>query len=108
MAREDSTLLGSGVLGNSIAANTLLAAIAAPGPGRYRISGVVRHTLVDGVKLTSPSAFVIPSAPNVATNFGPFIIDITNSSTGIGVSLNTATGASDTASAVLYAERINQ
>jgi hypothetical protein len=105
--RQDTTLGNYGSVGNNTAINTNVVIINAPGPGRYRIWGTVRHTLADGFKMTSPVAFVFPSTPNTATDIGPFILDITNNTSGIILALNVATGASDTASAALFAEKIN-
>lgn len=105
--RQDTSFFASNSLGNNIAVNTLLTLINAPGPGRYRVWGTFRHTLLDGVKLTSPVAITFPGTPNESTPFGPFVVDITNTTSGINLALAVATGAADTASAVLYAEKIN-
>ncbi len=104
--RESVTLIGHGQVANNIAANTLVALINAPGPGRYKIWGNARHTLADGLKLTSPITIIFPGGPGDTVNFGPFVLDITNTTSGINVNLNVATGASDSASAVIYAERL--
>lgn len=106
--RQESTLFNSGSLGNNQAANTLVTLINAPGPGVYKVWGQARHTLADGFKLTSPVAITFPGTPNVSSDFGPFIVVITNTTSGINIALNTATGAADTASAVIYAERLSQ
>jgi len=50
---------------------------------------------------------VIPGGPNDTVNFGPFVVDIILTTTGINLNLNVATGASDTACAIVYAEKIN-
>lgn len=105
--RQDTTLIGQGTLGNNIAVNTLVAAIAAPGPGRYKVWGHCRHTLADGLKLSSPNVVVLAGGPNDTVVFGPMVFDINDKTTGIGVQLNVATGAADTASATIYAEKIN-
>lgn len=105
--REDITLIAQGVLGNNQTANTLVAAIAAPGPGRYKVWGHCRHTLADGLKLSSPTVVILSGGPNDTIVFGPMVFDINDKITGVGVALNTATGASDTASATVYVERIN-
>lgn len=105
--RQESSLFGFGSLGNSIAANTLVCLINAPGPGVYKVWGQARHTLADGFKLSSPVAITFPGSPNVATDFGPFIVVITNTTSGINLVLNTATGAADTATAVIYAEKLS-
>lgn len=110
MAREDLTLQGSGVVGNNQAADTAVAIINAPGPGRYKIWGTGRHSLVDGLKLTSPTvpAVILSGGAGDTINFGPIVFDITNNTSGIIVALNTATGAADTASATVYAQRLSK
>jgi hypothetical protein len=109
MARSEASLYASGSVGNNITANTLVALINAPGPGRYRIWGHARHSLADGLKLTSPNLtpLVLAGGAGDTISFGPVIMDITNTTSGINVNLNVATGASDTASATIYAEKIN-
>src|SRR5690349_12915805 len=110
MARQDVTLIASGVLGNNQLADTLVTLINAPGPGRYKIWGTARHSLADGLKFTSPmlTPLTLAGGAGDTINFGPFVIDITNYTSGINVALRTATGASDTASVTIYAERVNQ
>jgi hypothetical protein len=107
--REDVTLFASGTLGNSVAVNTLVALINAPGPGRYRVWGHGRHSLADGLKFTSPmlSPLILSGGAGDTVVFGPFVVDITNFTSGINVALNVATGASDTASVTIYAEKMN-
>lgn len=107
--RQDLTLFGSGTLGNSQAQNTNVALINAPGPGRYRIWGHARHSLADGLKITSPMvpSLVLAGGAGDTIVFGPMVVDITNNTSGIIIALNIATGASDTASATIYAEKIN-
>jgi hypothetical protein len=107
--RQDITLFASGVLGNSQAADTLVALINAPGPGRYKVWGHGRHSLADGLKFTSPMtpALVIAGGAGDTVSFGPFVVDITNYTSGINVALRLATGASDTAAVTIYAEKIN-
>lgn len=107
MARQDVTLIGHGGAPINTAANTLVALINAPGPGRYRIWGHARHSLADGLKLTSPVTIVFAGGAGDTVQFGPFVLDIINYTSGINVNLNVATGASDTAYATIYAERIN-
>lgn len=105
--RENSTQQVFGSAGNSVSANTTVATIANPGVGRFRIYGMARHTLIDGLKITSPIAMVLCTAANDTAMFGPIIVDIPVANTPITIALNTATGASDTASATIYAELIN-
>lgn len=107
--RQDVTLMASGVVGINQAADTLVALINAPGPGRYKVWGQARHTLADGLKFTSPmlSPLILSGGPGDTITFGPFIVDITTNVPGINIALRTATGASDTASATIFAERVN-
>ncbi len=108
MARQDTTLIGSNTLGASQPVDTLITLINAPGPGRYKVWGSFRHTLADGIKLTSPVAIRFPGTANSVSSFGPFVIDIINNTSGINLALAVATGGSDSASAVIYAEKVNQ
>lgn len=105
--RQDTSLFTYGTQGNNVAANTAVATLAVPTAGRYRVWGMARHTLADGLKFTSPIAMIICSGPNDTAMFGPFIVDMAAAG-NIVIQLNTATGAADTAAANLYAERINQ
>ncbi len=107
MAVEELTKYASGAAGNNQAQNTAVATIATPGKGRWKIWGTVRHTLADGCKiLVGPSTlFTISSAAAGAESFGPIIVDITNNTDNIVVQLATATGAADTASALIYAQK---
>jgi hypothetical protein len=85
-----------------------VATVLTPGAGRYKIFGFARHTLADGNKLIiAGAANVIPSGPNTQVPFGPVIADL-QSADSVSVALLTATGASDTASAVLYVEPIQR
>lgn len=104
--REDVTTFIYGTAGNSVAQNTVVANIALPGPGRYRISGMGRHSLADGLKIVSPVAIILCSGPNDTAAIGPIVVDVT-SQANLTVQLNVATGASDTASCTLYAEKLN-
>lgn len=106
--RQTTTLIGQGSAGNNVVANTLVAAIVIPTPGRYRVWGHCRHSLADGLKLSSPTSVILAGGAGDTVAFGPMVFDITNTAIGIGISLNTATGASDTASATIYAELMNQ
>lgn len=104
---QSVTSFGSGVIGNNQAADVQVAAIINLAPGRYKIWGRARHTLADGIKLTSPVLINFSSGPNESFDFGPIVVDIASSAIGIGLNLRLATGASDTASGNLYAERIS-
>jgi len=107
MAVEELTKYASGSAGNSVAANTVVASIATPGKGRWKVWGTVRHTLIDGCKLLvgSTTVLTVTNAASGSESFGPVIVDILNSTDSISIQLATATGASDTASANLYAQR---
>lgn len=107
--RQDTNLQAYGTQGNSVAANTTVVSLALPAAGRYRIWGMLRHTLADGLKITSPasSAIILTSGPNDTAAFGPIVVDMAAPGNFI-IQLNTATGASDTASATVYAEKINK
>lgn len=104
--REDTTLSVFGAQGNSVAQNTAVATLPITTPGRYRIWGLFRHTLADGLKFTSPIALSLTSGPNDTVVFGPLVVDFVAAG-NIIVALATATGASDTASATIFAEKIN-
>lgn len=107
--RQNVTIPASGVQGNSVAVNTAVATITNPGPGRYRIWGTARHSLVDGIKVTvgAGTPLILSGGAGDTIQFGPLVVDILNSTTSIVAALNTATGASDTASCTMYAELIN-
>jgi|SRR5882724_7706675 len=105
--RQDTSLSVYGTAGNNQAQNFAVATIAIPTPGRYRIWGMARHTLADGLKLTGPINLVLTSGPNDTAAFGPVVIDVNNAPINLVMQLNTATGAADTASCNMYAEKIN-
>jgi len=105
--RENTNLSVYGTQGNNIAANTTVASLAVPAAGRYKVWGMARHTLADGLKITSPIAMIICSGPNDTAMFGPIVVDMAAPG-NIVIQLNTATGAADTAAANIYAELLNQ
>lgn len=110
--REDTSFIGSGVAGNNIAQNTNIASVLNIGPGRYRLNGSGRHTLADGLKITGiPSGtIVIPGGAGDTVIFPDLIFDLPGIATttfNIQVALNVATGAADTAAAILCLEKIN-
>jgi hypothetical protein len=108
--RTNTTVVGSGTQGNNVAANTAVASCVNVPVGRYRMTGSGRHTLADGLKVTGiPSpvgTVVIPGGPGDTIAFPVIVFDLPAVTT-INVSLNQATGASDTASAVICLESIN-
>lgn len=107
--REDTIRSSAGIIGNNVAVSTNICAINDPGPGRYKVWGTARHTLEDGCKLVVAAALVlfrIPQGPNQAVDFGPIIVDVINPTDDIVLQIAVATGASDTASGVLYAQKL--
>ena len=111
MARQGTTFIGSGVAGNSIAQNTNIASVLTIPPGRYRLTGTARHSLADGLKITGVpgGTIIVPGGPGDTVVFPNLVFDLTAAaaSNNIQVALNIATGASDTASAILCLELIN-
>lgn len=109
MALEEPTKIASAVLGNNQIVGTLLTFITDPGKGHWRIWGSVRHSLADGCLLRIDATGLIariPNAPNGLTNFGPIVVDIFLATSDIAIDLAVATGAADTASAVIYAQKL--
>lgn len=106
--RENVSSIGSGTAPNSTAANTNIASCLNLVPGRYRLTGTGRHSLADGLKITGiPSGtIIIPGGAGDTVVFPELVFDLTAAS-NIQIALNTATGASDTAAAVLCLELIN-
>ena len=98
-----------GTVGNNQAAAVAVTNIGSLGPGRYRVSGTVRHTLADGVRLimTGASNLRLVNGANQSQDFGPIIVEFTGPSNNILLELDQATGAADTASANLYVQKIN-
>ncbi|SRR5258708_37688845 len=105
---DELTKFASGVVGNNIAQFTPIATITTPGRGRYKIWGTCRHSLVDGCKILvgSFTLVTVASGASSAQDFGPVVFDITNNTDSIIAQLGTATGAADTASATIYAQRL--
>lgn len=110
-ARVGTTNVGSGTAGNNIAQNTAVASCVNVPVGRYRLTGSGRHSLADGLKITGiPSpvgTVVIPGGPGDTIAFPTIVFDLPTVTT-INVALNVATGAADTASAVVCLELINK
>lgn len=107
MATEELTKYMSGAQGNNQAQNNVVASIPAVGRGRWKIWGTVRHSLIDGCKLLvgSTTLMTITNAAGASESFGPIIIDVLNNTDAVTIQLATATGAADTASANVYAQR---
>jgi hypothetical protein len=111
MARTENNRSSAGILGNSQSVSTNICSIPNIGVGRYEIRGSVRHTLEDGCKLVVGAALVLFRIPQTATQtvpFGPIIMDVLLPTDGIILQLAVATGASDTAAGVIYAQKLNQ
>lgn len=104
--RENTDLFVFGSAGNNVTVNTAVATLPIAIPGRYKFWGAARHTLIDGLKITTPVAVQLCSAANDTAIWGPIVADITVAG-NIIIALATATGASDTASANIFAELLN-
>jgi hypothetical protein len=85
--------------------NTVVATLAITAPGTYKVWGVLRHTLIDGLKLSAPIAQQLCSAANDTAAFGPIVFSFTAAGS-ITIQLATATGAADTASAFIVAQKM--
>jgi hypothetical protein len=110
MPIDRTTFQNFGALGNSQAADTTVVSITPLPPGRYKIWGTCRHTLIDGIKFIATgmgAAIPISQGAGAHADFGPIVLDLNTATNTILFQLNTATGAADTASASLYAQRIN-
>jgi len=109
MARQNTTLVANGTIGNSQAQNSTVASFVSVPPGRYRLSGTARHSLADGLKIGLPApvgTVIIPGGPGDTIALPNIVFDVSTTTT-INISLNVATGASDTASAVACLELAN-
>lgn len=100
------TLQAFGNAGNNIAANTVVATLALTSAGTYKVWGSIRHSLIDGLKLVTPVAMILSSAANDTAAFGPIVVSVPTIPMSIVIQLNTATGAADTASATVFAQRM--
>lgn len=103
--RENVSVFGFGSAGNNVTANTAVCTVALT-PGRWKLWGAVRHTLIDGLKLVTPVAVILTSAANDTAIWGPIVVDVPAAANAV-IQLNTATGASDTASANIFGESLN-
>jgi hypothetical protein len=109
--REGLIRTGNGFVGNNVVVSTNMCSIQDLGPGRWKIWGTCRHTLEDGCKLVVGAALIftrIPQAPNQSAVFGPISVDVLNTTDDVFLQLAVATGASDTASGIIYAQQLNQ
>jgi hypothetical protein len=109
MPSEELTLSVGSAIGINQAIGVFVASITTPGRGLWRVWGSCRHSLGDGIRLRIGATNIIniiPQAPNETVQFGPIVFAISNSANSIILDLVVATGATDTASGVLYAQRI--
>lgn len=108
--RTNTNLIGNGTAGNNIAQNTNIASVLSVPPGRYRVTGTGRHSLADGLKITGlpGGTIVVPGGAGDTLVFPTIVVDLTAASSNVQVALNLATGAADTAAAVLCLELMNQ
>ncbi|MFY3741640.1 MAG: hypothetical protein HMLIMOIP_002098 [Candidatus Nitrosomirales archaeon] len=108
--QKELTVIGSGVVGNNQGIGVFVASIIDPGKGRWRIWGNCRHTQPDAVRLRIGATVIIARIPSPAldmTSFGPITVDIVNTTDDIILDLATATGAAETSSGIIYAERVS-
>jgi hypothetical protein len=87
--------------------NTVVATLPITVPGTYKVWGVIRHTLIDGLKIVAPTALAmqLTSAANDTAAFGPMVASFPTAG-AVTIQLATATGAADTASAFIVAQRM--
>lgn len=106
--RQDTSTLGSGSIGNSQAQNAVVLSLPNLVAARYRLTGIARHSLADGLKIVGiPSGtIIIPGGAGDTVTLPEMIFDLTAVTT-LQVQLNVATGASDTASVLICLEKIN-
>lgn len=110
LSQESITKVASGTVAINQASGTDIAVITDPGPGRYKVWGTCRHTLADGCRLLLAATTIIANIPSQATavaSYGPVVLDVVNRTDDIILELATATGAADTASGVIYAQRLD-
>jgi hypothetical protein len=100
------TLQAFGSAAVSQIVNTPVATLVLPAASKYKVWGSIRHTLADGCKMVTPTAIQFCSGPNDTAAFGPIIVDVNTAPTNVAIQLAVATGASDTASATIYAQRM--
>lgn len=110
MRSQELTVVGNGVLGASIAQGTLLASINDLGVGRWKVWGSVRHSQPDSILLRLIATTLISKIPSVPTKvayFGPIVIDVLGKTDDFILELAVATGVGESASGVIYAQRIS-
>jgi|ERR1044072_1731539 hypothetical protein len=111
MDRYEEHKYAQGVAGNSQAQNFVVATLV-PGKGQWEFRVIGRHTLIDGLKVTkiisgvTTDLFVLPSPANGSSDSGYFTVSMITATDSIVVRLNTATGAADTASAVIFGQNL--
>src|SRR4051812_39575985 len=110
MPSEELTLSVGTAIGINQAIGVFVASIQNPGKGLWRIWGSCRHSLADSIRLRVASTnliSIIPQAGNETVTFGPIIFAINNYTDDIILDLAVATGPADSASGVLYAQRVS-
>lgn len=107
MAVENLTKQGFGSIGANQPIGTLVAQIVAPGPGRYKIYGIGRHSGANGLllKIGSTSIITYAGAGGSILTFPPIVVDITDTS-NIIIECAVATGTSEVAYSTVVAQRI--
>lgn len=103
------TKVAAGFVGSSSSVGTTICQISNPGPGRWRVRGVVRHTSEDGCRLIVDGVVImarIPQQAGTTSDFGPFIININNRTGDVILRLAVPTGSSGTASGCIYIENL--
>lgn len=105
---QNITFRDAGIIGENIAQFSNVAFITTAPPGRYRLWGHGRHSLSDGLRIVVGSTVIteIASDGGTVVYFGPVVVDIPDDSINIFVELNKATGAGQSASASLFAQKI--
>lgn len=105
---DELTKQAFGAVGINQAVGVDAAVITDPGPGRWKIWGTCRHTLADGLRLLVGAVTIIQitNSPTTSMDFGPVVVDILNKTDDIIVELAVATGAADSASATVYAQKV--
>lgn len=107
MPIENVTKQAFNSVGASQGIGTLVVQIVSPGPGRYKIYGVGRHSGANGLRLAigSTQIVVYAGAGGSILTFPTVVVDIVDNS-NIIVELNVATATGETAFATIVAQRI--
>jgi hypothetical protein len=111
MGAQELVLVNSGIIGNNIGIGVFVASIINPGPGRWQVWGKARHSLGDGIRFRAAAVNFIPRIPgyiNETVDFGPLVIDVANYTDDFILDLATATGPTDTAAGIIYAQLLSR